>query len=282
MNYKKRYKGTLFSEPAIRRAVAKFDEVFADGRGLDAKASSMSVERGEGKWELDSEGEFFAAYGEARDKDDTATYARGLVDDKGDRIVFSPEFHLYYHNGGTDITVGPNSSRERESARQEILAVFQILDEHAEACRLPDLGPSVDEDTVQPVVFIGHGQGLAWRDLKDHLAEKHGYAVEAYEIGARAGHAVRDVLEEMLERSSFALLVLTKEDETADGGMRARQNVVHEAGLFQGKLGFSRAIVLLEDGTEEFSNIRGIEQIRFENIKETFGDVLATLRREFG
>ncbi|MDE0435165.1 MAG: nucleotide-binding protein, partial [Bryobacterales bacterium] len=92
---------------------------------------------------------------------------------------------------------------------------------------------------------------------------------------------VRDILQSMLERSSFALLVLTKEDETAQGNMRARQNVIHETGLFQGKLGFSRAIVLLENGTEDFSNISGVEQLRFNKIQETFGDVLATLKREF-
>ena len=59
--------------------------------------------------------------------------------------------------------------------------------------------------------------------------------------------------------------------------------MIHEAGLFQGGLGFNRAIFLLEEGTDEFSNIQGIEQIRFgkKNIKETFGEVLATLRREF-
>jgi predicted nucleotide-binding protein len=64
---------------------------------------------------------------------------------------------------------------------------------------------------------------------------------------------------------------------------RARQNVVHETGLFQGRLGFSRAIVLVEEETELFSNLAGIRQIRFSKgkIKETFGDVLAVLRREF-
>jgi predicted nucleotide-binding protein len=66
--------------------------------------------------------------------------------------------------------------------------------------------------------------------------------------------------------------------------MRPRQNVVHEAGLFQGRLGFSRAIVLIEEGIEDFSNLQGVHQIPYTkgNIKETFGDVLATLRREFG
>lgn len=91
-------------------------------------------------------------------------------------------------------------------------------------------------------------------------------------------------MEEMLDSSSFALLVMTGEDETKDGKTLARQNVVHEAGLFQGKLGFSRAIILLEDGTEEFSNIHGLQQIRFSKgrIRESFGDVLAVLKRELG
>lgn len=50
----------------------------------------------------------------------------------------------------------------------------------------------------------------------------------------------------MLDESSFALLVMTGEDKTKAGKFRARQNVVHEAGLFQGQLGFSRAIILRE------------------------------------
>ena len=39
-------------------------------------------------------------------------------------------------------------------------------------------------------------------------------------------------------------------------------NVVHETGLFQGRLGFNKAIVLMEDGCDEFSNIHGLTQIR--------------------
>jgi predicted nucleotide-binding protein len=87
----------------------------------------------------------------------------------------------------------------------------------------------------------------------------------------------------MLGRSSLAFLVLTGEDETADQQMRARQNVIHETGLFQGKLGFPRAIVLLEEGVEEFSNIAGIQHIPFAkgHIDGTFGEVLAVIKREF-
>jgi len=77
----------------------------------------------------------------------------------------------------------------------------------------------------------------------------------------------------MLDNAQMAFLLMTGEDETAEGKIRARENVVHEVGLFQGRIGFSKAIVLLEQGCEEFSNILGIGEIRFPkgNIKSAFG-----------
>jgi hypothetical protein len=167
-------------------------------------------------------------------------------------------------------------------SRQQIEAIFHIFESNREKCKLPPL-PKEERVAVMPRILIGHGRNDQWKELKDHLHDKHGYEVEAYEIGARVGHAIRDILQEMLLRSSFAIIVMTGEDEYGDGTVHARQNVIHELGLFQGYLGFSRAIVTLEEGTEEFSNIHGIHQIRFAkgNIKETFGEVLATLRREF-
>ena len=56
---------------------------------------------------------------------------------------------------------------------------------------------------------------------------------------------------------------MTAEDEQLDGTNYARLNVIHEAGLFQGRLGFDKAIILLEDGCVQFSNIDGLGQIRF-------------------
>jgi predicted nucleotide-binding protein len=75
---------------------------------------------------------------------------------------------------------------------------------------------------------------------------------------------------------------MTAEDELADGKIQARTNVVHEAGLFQGRLGFSRAIILLEEGCDEFSNIQGLGQIRFPkgNIKAVFEEIRLVLERE--
>ena len=70
-------------------------------------------------------------------------------------------------------------------------------------------------------------------------------------------------LSQMLDDAAFALLVLTAEDEIAEGELQPRMNVVHEAGLFQGRLGFTKAIILVEEGCKEFSNVEGLGQIRF-------------------
>jgi len=161
--------------------------------------------------------------------------------------------------------------------RADLVKVFNYLEPIAKEHRLPKPTPEM------PKFFIGHGHNPQWRDLKDHLHDKHGLDVKTYEIGARAGLTIQKVLEDMLTSSSFAILVFTGEDQDAEGGLHARENVIHELGLFQGRLRWEKAIVLLENGVKEFSNIQGINQIRFSknNIKETFGEVLATIKREF-
>ncbi|EAR25542.1 hypothetical protein A20C1_04726 [marine actinobacterium PHSC20C1] len=132
-------------------------------------------------------------------------------------------------------------------------------------------------------VFIGHGRSEAWKDLKNHLTDIHHIKVDAYEVASRGGFTIREVLDSMLKSSTLALLVMTAEDTQDDGSMRARQNVVHEAGLFQGRLGFQRALILKERGVELMSNVDGVQFIEFApgNIREAFGDVLGVIKREF-
>jgi len=197
------------------------------------------------------------------------------------------EFNKYRLNVAVDSYLNYTIIEVSAPDRREIETIFSVFEDNASKFYVPpkvkESEEVIEPEIEQPVVFVGHGQNAQWKDLKDHLHEKHGFKIVAYETGARAGHTIRDILESMLEESSFAILVLTGEDETKDGDVRARQNVIHEAGLFQGSLGFDRAIVLLEEGTEEFSNLAGIQQIRYSKGKiiETYGEVLATLRREF-
>jgi predicted nucleotide-binding protein len=131
-------------------------------------------------------------------------------------------------------------------------------------------------------VFIGHGRSLVWRELKDFLEDRLGLSVDEFNRVPVAGTATSTRLSEMLDAAAFAFLVMTAEDEQTDGKVRARENVVHEVGLFQGRLGFSRAIVLLEDGCGEFSNIHGLGQICFPrgDITAKFEEIRKVLERE--
>jgi predicted nucleotide-binding protein len=131
-------------------------------------------------------------------------------------------------------------------------------------------------------VFIGHGRSLVWRELKDFIEGTLRLPSDEFNRVPAAGVTNIARLSEMLDAAAFAFLVMTGEDETPDGTLRARMNVVHEAGLFQGRLGFGKAIVLLEEGCEEFSNIQGLGQIRFPkgNVRAAFEDIRQVLARE--
>jgi hypothetical protein len=284
----KEYRNTIFPVETLKKAIKEFDPLARTEKNIKmAKATSfkienktdeeifmqsisrdMSIRRLNETWKYDSEDEFFGDYRkfEPNSSQNYFRYKRSIP-------LASLEIESV---SGMDSRVSVMFYGESDS-RSVIERVFDIFETDAQKSRLPY------ELTVKPKIFIGHGRSSLWRDLKDHLHEKHSYEVVAYEVGSRAGHAIRDILEDMLAKSSFAILIMTGEDQTIDGQFRARQNVVHEIGLFQGRLGFNRAIVLLEDDVEEFSNIHGIEQIRFSkgNIRETYGEVLATIKREF-
>jgi hypothetical protein len=130
--------------------------------------------------------------------------------------------------------------------------------------------------------FIGHGRSPLWRELKDFIEDRLGIPVDEFNSVPVAGIPNTVRLSELLDAAAIAFLVMTAEDEQPDGKFRARENVVHEAGLFQGRLRFERAIVLLEEGCDEFSNIHGLGQIRFPKgkISAAFDEVRAVLERE--
>lgn len=137
-------------------------------------------------------------------------------------------------------------------------------------------------DRIGTNVFIGHGKSNAWRELKDFVQDRLALPWDEFNRVPVAGITNISRLSEMLNSAAVALLVMTAEDEMVDGEIQARMNVVHEAGLFQGRLGFTKAVLLLEDVCAEFSNILGLGQIRFPkgNIAASFEEVRRVLERE--
>jgi predicted nucleotide-binding protein len=255
---RKTYSNTKFSPEVIQAAFDVYARVApGDRRTWASMTRRVGVTRDE-QWDLDTDDEFFARY-------------RGPI--------HSAEY------GVEDISVGfqdllCEGVETRVSVKSakvsDIEAVFNIFEDRAEQSRVP-------RPIVRPRVFIGHGRNDQWRDLRDDLRDLHGLDAFSFETEMHAGQSITEVLEEMASAAGFALLVHTGEDETADSGLRARQNVIHETGLFQGTLGAARALVIREEQCEAFSNIGGIQELRFErgHIREVTGQVLAAIEREF-
>lgn len=241
---------------SVMREVHNLFLSFLDKKEKIPKVTKLKITFNDEEWEYDNLEEFFAEYHKAN---------YFLLDHivQGNRLFLSQSSKNNFY------------AAIEFADRENIQAIFEVFERNCDNSKI-----TIDSDPIK--IFIGHGHNSQWRDLKDHLHDHHGFDVVAYEIGPRAGLSVKEVLEEMLNNSSFALLVLTGEDLHTDGELHARENVIHELGLFQGRLGFQRAIALLEEGVKEFSNILGINQIRFSknNIREVFGDVLATIKRE--
>lgn len=135
---------------------------------------------------------------------------------------------------------------------------------------------------LKPRVFIGHGHSDDWKAIAAFVSNELGLVVEEYEKEPVVGHTVTARLEQMLATSSLAIIVMSPEDEQKGETLRARQNVVHEVGLFQGRLGFNRVIPVRHGNCEVFSNLSGINEIQYEsdNWDAVFAKIRGVAERE--
>ena len=131
--------------------------------------------------------------------------------------------------------------------------------------------------------MIGHGRDSTWREVKDYLHDQLGFPVDAFEMEPHTSETIPQIIASLGADSNMAILVLSGEDKTDAGTLRARQNVIHELGKFQEKFGNKRTIILVEKDVEVPSNISGLIRLDYErgHIDATFGSIMATIRREF-
>ena len=128
-------------------------------------------------------------------------------------------------------------------------------------------------------IFISHGHAeLLKYQLKDFIHNRLGKDAVILSEQPNNGLTIVEKLELASERCNKAIILLTKDDEMANGSKRGRQNVIHEIGFFQGKYGRKNVILLCEEGVELFTNISGIVYIQFE--RDHFPEVFEQLREE--
>ena len=178
--------------------------------------------------------------------------------------------HVQYRSSIQSLETNKRRLQDLANSLRNVIEVFNLS-------QPVEISPSAPRR-----IFIGHGRSMQWRVLKDFVKERLGLEYDEFNRIPTAGVGTQERLSEMLQHCGFAFLILTAEDVHEDKSLHARENVVHEAGLFQGKLGWRKAIVVLEEGCEEFTNISGLGQIRFPkgNIGAVFEDVRSVLERE--
>ena len=145
----------------------------------------------------------------------------------------------------------------------------------------PKLEVKVEEilRTRRANVFLSHGHNeLLKLKLKDFLRTKLGKMPIILSEEPSRGLTVVEKLERVSEICCFAVILMTKDDQQNNGGLRARQNVIHEIGFFQGRYGRKNVVLLAERGVELFTNISGIIRIEFD--AEHFEECYEPLRSE--
>lgn len=164
-----------------------------------------------------------------------------------------------------------SNTRKALSAQRKILAFLDGL---------KALVPFQDEG-VEPVgpVFISHGRSPVWQELQLYIEKT--LDIPTVELSQRPNRG-RTLIQKLADESadcSFAVIIMTGDDKVDGESPRARENVIHEIGYFQGKFGLGRVCLLYQNGTNIPSNIGGIVYLPFneENIKETFGDLTREL-----
>ena len=196
------------------------------------------------------------------------------------------DFFRDYRPSGDSLYFPPQQTSRSDGTVRSILSLSNDLASLSEEgfsrlkpVGLPKMKTGIEHKKDQ-CIFIGHGRSKLWARLHVFLRDELGLNTVFYESESRVGESIVPILERMLDQASFAVLVLTAEDQEGEGSKRARQNVIHEAGLFQGRLGFDRAVLLVQKGIEGFTNIDGLQYIPFsnDNIEETFYQLQRTLK----
>jgi len=208
-----------------------------------------------------------------------------IVDDTGAGDVFAAGFFIGTLNRGFDladsIELGLSLARVKLEYHGMVgaAALSQAFSTFAsELARATNARAAL---TSSRRVFIGHGQDAQWLEVKDFLA-KRGLRPAYFEAESNAGHFVSEVLTDQALAAQFAVIVVTGDDIDNKGSKRGRQNVIHEIGLMQGRLGWGRVAILLEEGVEIFSNMSGLQFIQFTKgrIRQAFLELEEMLLRE--
>lgn len=107
-------------------------------------------------------------------------------------------------------------------------------------------------------VFITHGNTNEWRKVQPFIEKDVRLATVELAQQYNGGQTIIEKLIANADHCDSAVIVWTGDDIDDAGSPRARENVMHEIGFFQGRYGRNRVILLHEEGVNVPSNLHGL------------------------
>ncbi len=162
--------------------------------------------------------------------------------------------------------------------KHSIDPLVQALDYVLELSANVRIGNNIENNEKKQRVFISHGKSPEWHKIQNYLEKDLQVGTLELAQEPNVGRTVLQKLEDEAGKCSVAVIVMTGDDITEEGEVRARENVMHEIGYFQGRYGLKNVALLHEHGVNIPSNIQGLVYIQFP--KDTAEASLGALTRE--
>lgn len=142
----------------------------------------------------------------------------------------------------------------RDQLQKLATSIEQVLEVRAHS----ELAAPAQAQSALRRVFISHGRAPDWREIQAYIEKDIG--LDSLELAQEPnqGRTILAKLADSAGRCDSAVIVMTGDDLDADGQSKARENVIHEIGYFQGRYGLDRVVLLHEDGVNIPSNIHGV------------------------
>ena len=142
------------------------------------------------------------------------------------------------------------------------------------------IGENRDSKEKTNRIFLSHGRSTEWYKTQAFLERDLGHSTLELAQEPNLGRTILQKLWEESQKCSVAIIVMTGDDLIDGDEIRARENVMHEIGFFQGLYGLNNIVLLHEEGTNIPSNIHGLVYIPFpkDTVEATFGAVSRELK----
>jgi len=191
-----------------------------------------------------------------------------------------PELYDDLEDINLNPSMGKNTNGYQIYEKFEIDPVVNSINYILEVRANYRIGERKDEVEKKESIFLSHGRSVEWYKVQAYLERDLGYKTIELAQQPNLGRTVLQKLDEESNKCSVAIIVMTGDDLLEEGEIRARENVLHEIGFFQGKFGLNKIILLHEESVNIPSNIHGLAYIPFPTnmVETTLGALIRELK----